>query len=136
MFLKICYFCRVLSLGANFSLSMDNVYSTRQNKVSRLLQKETSDLFLRTYRGEFQGCLVTVTKVRVTSDLMLAKIYISVFPSDKGTGILALLKEQMVQIRYQLGAKIKNSVRAIPELAFYLDDSLDYTDRIDQLLKK
>lgn len=115
---------------------MDNVYSTRQNKVSRLLQKETSDLFLRTYRGEFQGCLVTVTKVRVTSDLMLAKIYISVFPSDKGTGILALLKEQMVQIRYQLGAKIKNSVRAIPELAFYLDDSLDYTDRIDQLLKK
>lgn len=115
---------------------MENVFTTRQNKVSRLLQKETSDLFQRTYRGEFQGCLVTVTKVRVTSDLMLAKIYISVFPSDKGQAILALLKEQTHQIRYQLGAKIKNSVRAIPELVFYLDDSLDYTDRIDQLLKK
>lgn len=110
--------------------------SVRQNKLARLVQKEISDILISKSKELFLGTLITVTVVRVSSDFSLAKIYISIFPTDKTKEILKMINENKKAIRNLLGQKIKNQVRIIPELAFFIDDSLDYANRIDELLKK
>jgi ribosome-binding factor A len=108
--------------------------TTRQNKVSKLIQHEISMILLR--RGnEFPGKLISVTVVRVSPDLSLAKIYLSIFPAENSQETLQSVRETTSGIRYDLGNIIKNQVRKIPELAFFLDDSMDYAARIDELLK-
>jgi len=108
--------------------------TTRLSKVSKLIQQEISMILLR--RGnEFLGKMISVTVVRVSPDLGLAKVYLSIFPTEKSQETLDLVRERTPGIRYELGNIIKNQVRKIPELAFYLDDSLDYAARIDELLK-
>ena len=110
--------------------------SIRLNKVSRMIQKELSDIFQRESQTLFNGNLVSVTVVRMSTDLMLAKVYVSIFAPSGKENAFPLLNENKKNIRHQLGQKIRHQVRAIPELAFFIDDSLEYADRIDELLKK
>lgn len=108
--------------------------TTRQAKISRLLQKELSEIF-RQQTAKMRGTLVSVSNVRVTPDLSIARAYLSVFPSDKGAEMLESIKASARTIRYELAQKVRFQLRKTPELQFYLDDSLDYIENIDNLLK-
>ena len=108
---------------------------TRQNRISRLLQKELSLIFQSQTRT-MHGVMVSVTKVKISPDLSICTAYLSVFPSEKGEEILKNITANEKTIRYDLGKKVRNQLRIIPELRFFLDDSLDYLERIDELLKK
>ena len=109
--------------------------TTRQQKINRLIQKELSEIF-RKQTQQMKGVLVTVSTVRVTPDLGLAKVYLSIFPSEKGKELLDNIRTNVKSIRFDLGQKVGKQLRVIPELAFYLDDSLDYLENIDRLLNK
>lgn len=109
--------------------------TTRQAKISRLLQKELSEIF-RQQTAKLHGVLVSVSAVRVTPDLSIAKAYLSVFPSDKSKEILENITRSAKTIRYELAQKVRFQLRKTPELQFYLDDSLDYIKNIDHLLGK
>lgn len=109
--------------------------TTRQNKISRLIQKELSDIFLHQSRS-MNGVIVSVTNVRISPDLSIAHAYVSVFPSAKSEEIVNNLNANMKSIRYELGTRVRFQLRIIPELKFHLDDSLDYLEHIDELLKK
>lgn len=109
--------------------------TTRQNKISRLIQKELSDIFLHQARS-MNGVIVSVTNVRISPDLSIAHAYVSVFPSAKSEEIVNNLNANMKGIRYELGTRVRFQLRIIPELKFHLDDSLDYLEHIDELLKK
>ncbi len=108
--------------------------STRQSKISRLIQKELSELFLMEAKS-MPGVILTVSAVRVTSDLSIAYVYLSVFPSGKGEELIAGINENVKTIRYDLGKRLRHQLRIIPDLKFFLDDSLDYLEKIDSLLK-
>jgi len=108
---------------------------TRQNKIARLLQKELAQIFQEQTRA-MHGVMVSVTRTKVSPDLSICTAYLSVFPSERGEEIIANVNANMKTIRYELGTRIRNQVRIIPELRFFIDDSLDYIDRIDELLKK
>ena len=108
--------------------------STRQSKIARLIQKELSEIFLLQAKS-MNGVLVSVTAVRVSPDLSIARVYISVFPSERGDEIVKNLNGNMKQIRFDLGNRLRHQLRIIPELKFFIDDSLDYLERIDELLK-
>lgn len=110
--------------------------STRQNKISRLVQRELADIILKLNKAKFPGKLISVSVVRVTKDLGIARIYLSIFPSEFSEEILAELKVLTKLIRGDLGRKLGKSLRVIPNLEFYIDDSLDYIDNIDKLLQK
>lgn len=110
--------------------------STRQNKVARLIQKDLGEIFQQLGKPALQGRMVTVTVVRMSPDLSVAKVYLSVFPSEEKMAYLEHLKQYHKAIRNQLGQRVKNQLRIVPELAFFIDDSLDYVEKIDQLLKK
>ena len=110
--------------------------STRQNKVSRLLQKELGDIFQREGKRIFSGKMITVTNVRITSDLGQARIFLSIFPSLEKTDFEKNMQDHSGHIRHELGNRIRHQLRAVPELHFFLDDSLDYLDNIDKLLNK
>ena len=109
--------------------------STRQAKIARLIQKELSEI-LRQQTAKTHGILVSVSAVRVSPDLSVARAYLSIFPSDKGAEILDNINRNARTIRYELGQKVRFQLRKIPELAFHLDDSLDYIENIDNLLKE
>lgn len=105
----------------------------RQAKIARLLQKELSEIFRR-QTAALGGVLVSVSAVRVSPDLSIAKAYLSIFPADKAAGILENIKKQSKTVRYELAQAVKQTLRKCPDLQFYLDDSLDYIDNIDRLL--
>lgn len=109
--------------------------TNRAEKLARQIQKDIGDILQKEDFGISRGLLITVTKVRMTPDLKLARLYVSVFPADKASEVLLLLKEKSSQIRFLLGKKIKNQVREIPEIQLFDDDSLDYIERIDDLLQ-
>ena len=109
--------------------------STRQQKISRLLQKELSDIFLKLARNN-GGVIITVTSINVSADLSIAHINLSLFPTDKGEAVMELIKLNDKNIRFELGNRMRHQLRIIPELVFHLDDTLDYIDHIDDLLKK
>ncbi len=108
---------------------------TRQNKIARLYQKELSLIFQGQTRM-MHGVMVSVTRTKVSPDLGICTAYLSVFPSEKGAEILENVNANVKTIRYELGTRVGKQVRIIPELRFFIDDSLDYIDRIDELLKK
>ncbi len=108
--------------------------STRQSKIARLIQKELSEIFLLQAKS-MSGVLVSVTSVRVSPDLSIARAHISVFPSERGDEIVSNLNGNVRAIRYELGVRLRHQLRIIPELKFFIDDSLDYLERIDELLK-
>ena len=109
--------------------------STRLQKIERLLQKELSDIFQKRTQG-MQGVLVSVSVVRVSPDLSGARAYLSMFPSDKSQELLEAIRSNTKAIRFDLGQRIRLQVRKIPELSFFIDDSLDYIENIDNLLHK
>ncbi|WP_303922485.1 30S ribosome-binding factor RbfA [Draconibacterium sediminis] len=111
-------------------------YSTRQNKISRLIQREMAEILLKVNKERFPGKLLSVTGVRITKDLSIARIHLSIFPSEFANDILEEIKLSGKQLRGELGRKTGKSLRVIPDLEFYIDDSLDYIDNIDSLLKK
>ena len=108
--------------------------STRQSKISRLIQKELSEIFLLEAKS-MNGVLVSVTSARISPDLSIARVYISVFPSNRGDEIVKNLNKNVRSIRFELGNRLRHQLRIIPELKFFIDDSLDYLERIDELLK-
>ncbi|MDD6209379.1 MAG: 30S ribosome-binding factor RbfA [Bacteroidales bacterium] len=108
---------------------------TRLLRIGRLLQKEIGDIFLQETRA-MQGVLISVSAVRVSADLSVAKVYLSIFPSDKANDLLESIRTNVKSIRFDLGQRVRTQLRKIPELVFYLDDSLDYIENIDNLLKK
>lgn len=107
--------------------------STRQAKISRLLQKELSDIFRRE-TAKMSNVMVTVCSVKVSPDLSIAKAYLSVFPSARASEMIDNVNRQAKTVRYELAQRTRFQLRRCPELQFYLDDSLDYIENIDRLL--
>ena len=110
-------------------------FTTRQNKISRLIQKEMSEFLRREALTLAKGKMVSVTAVRVTRDMSLARCYISIFPSEGSAEILKEIKLHKSHIRGELGHAVRFQLRHVPELEFFIDDSLDYIEKIDTLLK-
>jgi ribosome-binding factor A len=108
--------------------------STRQNKVARLIQKELSEIFVAQTRL-MHGVLVSVSVCRISPDMSVCRVYLSVFPSEKAEEIVANINANQKQVRYELGTRMRHQLRIIPELKFFVDDSLDYAQHIDELLK-
>ena len=109
--------------------------TTRQQRIERLLQKELSEIFQRQTQL-MHGVLVSVSKVRISPDLSICKVYLSIFPSERGEELLKNIRIHVRELRYNLGERVRHQLRIIPELKFFIDDSLDYIDHIDELLKK
>ena len=113
-----------------------NIESTRQLKVGKEIQKVMAEVIRSKGMAAFGGALVSVSGVKVSPDLSIAKIYISVFPSEKAEAVMAVLDENSRALRGELGAKVGKQLRIVPEITFYLDSSLDYVEHIEELLKK
>ncbi len=109
--------------------------STRQQKIARLLQKELGDMFMHQTKA-MPGVLVSVSAVRISPDMGVAKAYLSIFPSNKAEELLNNINGNAKTIRFELGKRVRHQLRIIPELKFFVDDSLDYIEHIDELLKK
>ena len=108
--------------------------SIRQNRVERVIQEELSQYFQRNASEVCLGAMVSVTIVRVTSDLSLARIYLSIFLGPDKKEVLESIRLHDRKIRGEIGNRLKN-MQKIPELLYYIDDSLDYAENIDKLLK-
>lgn len=115
---------------------MDKPESKRQLQVARELQRDLSEIIRGRGMAAFGGCLVTVSEVRVSPDLSIAKVYVSVFPSDKAADVMRRLEEEKRSLRGALGREVASQLRIVPEINFYLDTTLDYAEHIDELLKK
>ncbi|MBR5254869.1 MAG: 30S ribosome-binding factor RbfA [Bacteroidales bacterium] len=113
---------------------MDN---NRLQKVARLIQKDMGEILRYESKNLFKGAMITVTKVRVSSDLSIAKIYISIFALSGVTTdeVFELVKANKPLLRNKLAAMERNQLRIIPDLSFFIDDSLDYSENIDRLLR-
>ena len=109
--------------------------TNRQKKIAGVIQKDLVDILQGAARDGMKGVVISVTKVSVTSDLGQAKAYLSIFPSEKKGEILEGIKANTVMIRHALAIRTKNQLRRMPELLFYIDDSLDYIEGIDKALK-
>lgn len=110
--------------------------STRQQKINKQLQKDLADIFQQQGMQAYNGAMISVTGVRITPDLGIAKVYLSIFPSAKVKEVMEIVNENNKSIRGELGRRVRHQLRIVPELAFYVDDSLDYVERIDGLLKQ
>ena len=110
--------------------------STRQQKVARELQRDLAEIIRSKGMAAFGGAMVTVSEVRVSPDLSIAKVYVSIFPSEKQEEVMKLLEENNKAIRGELGRKVAKQLRIVPELDLYLDTTLDYVEHIEELLKK
>jgi ribosome-binding factor A len=112
--------------------------STRQNKICRLIQQDMGDIFLREMKGVLGPSLITVTNVNITPDLSIARIYVSIMVIGQGSpdSILAIIRENTSDLRRRLGLREGKQLRIIPQLEFFLDDTLDYIDNINRLLKQ
>ncbi len=108
----------------------------RQNKISSLVQRSLSEIFLAENSNLFDDAMISVTKVYVTRDLSLARIYISIYKTDNKDEVFKKVSENKSYIRKLLGLRIGKQIRFIPQLEFYIDDSLDYIENIEKLLKK
>ncbi|TKG93561.1 30S ribosome-binding factor RbfA [Puteibacter caeruleilacunae] len=115
---------------------MDQEYSTRQHKISRLIQREMADIFQKEGQSTFRGKMISVTQVRVTKDLAIARCYLSIFPSDSAEELLNEINSIRGKYRGEMGRRVGKQLRVVPDLEFYIDDSLDYIENINNLLKK
>ena len=109
--------------------------STRQKKISRQLQKDLSEIFQLEGRALFGTSFVSVTVVRVSPDLSVARTYLSVFGVENKEKLLTEINQKSYAIRKKLAARVRNQMRKVPELKFFLDDSVDYAQNIESLLK-
>ncbi|MGL5260787.1 MAG: 30S ribosome-binding factor RbfA [Bacteroides sp.] len=108
--------------------------TTRQQKIARLIQKELSEMFQLQTQAT-QGVLISISGVTVTPDLSIARAYLSIFPSNQKEELITNIRANTKAIRYDLGKRVRHQLRIIPDLEFFIDDSLDYAERIDELLK-
>ncbi len=115
---------------------MEKTTSMRQLKVAREIQKNLAEILRAKGMAAFGGAMVTVSEVRVSPDLSIAKAFVSIFPSEKSSQVMSLLNDSIREIRGELGRRVGKQLRIVPDIAFLLDTSLDYAERIDQLLKK
>jgi len=135
---------RILKFVRNSALDKDKkgfpifalMASTRQKKVSRLVQKELSVIFQQLTQEILGNIMVSVTIVRISSDLADANIFLSIFPVDNPVEALQVVKSSTTMIRKKLGESVRNQLRIVPTLQFHLDDSAAYAEEIDRLLKK
>jgi len=110
--------------------------SKRQNRISKLLQKDLGEILQYDSKAIYAGAMITVTKVTVSPDLSFAKTFVSIFsPGADNSAILEKIKEHKKETRHKLAGRIKNQLRVVPELQFHIDDSLDYIENIENLLK-
>ncbi len=110
--------------------------STRQQKVGKQLQKDLAEIIRSKGMAAFGGAMVTVSEVRISPDLSFAKVFVSVFPSAKSATVMEVLQGGVKQIRGELGKIVAKQLRIVPEIAFFADESLDYVEHIENLLKK
>ena len=115
---------------------MEKAPSTRQLKVARELQKNLTEIIRGKGMAAWGGAMVTVSEVRISPDLSVAKAFVSIFPSDKQPAVMGLLEDNKKAIRGELGRKVASQLRIVPEIDFLLDTSLDYAEHIDELLRK
>ena len=115
---------------------MEKPASTRQLKVGREIQKALAEIIRSKGMAAMGGAMVTVSEVRMSPDLSVAKVYVSIFPSDKQAAVMGLIEENGKAWRGELGHVTGKQLRIIPELVFYLDTSLDYAAHIEELQKK
>lgn len=115
---------------------MDKPASTRQLKVARELQRDLAEIIRSKGMAVFGGAMVTVSEVRISPDLSIAKVYVSIFPSSKAESVMAILEENKKVFRGELGHKVASQLRIVPDMDFYLDSTLDYAEHIEELLKK
>ncbi len=109
--------------------------STRQQKFGRLIQKELGEIFQREGKNYYGQNFVTITGVRVTPDLSVARVQVSIFKAAKPEEVMNMIRDNMHEIRRELGKRIRNQARIIPALEFFLDDSLDYVDKMENIFK-
>lgn len=115
---------------------MEAPATTRQLKVARELQKHLAEIIRSKGMAAFDGAMVTVSEVRISPDLSVAKVFVSIFPSAKAESVMGLLQENVRGLRGELGHRVARQLRIVPELVFLLDSSIDYAEHIDELLKK
>ncbi len=110
--------------------------TNRQKKIGTLLQKDLVDILQGEVRkNNISNLIISISKVNVTSDLSIAKVYLSIFPTDKGDELLAAIRSNTPLIKHDLAQRVKMQLRKVPNLIFYIDDSLDQIEKIDQELK-
>ena len=110
--------------------------SKRQKQVGQLLQKELSDIFQRMGYNVTEGGMISISTVRITPDLLEARVYLSMFQIKDPAAMLGQIKDRNWEIRKELGLRVGKQLRRIPELSFFLDDTLDYVFRMEELFKK
>ncbi len=115
---------------------MNTTETTRQQKVSKQIQRDIAEIFQKEAAAVVKGILITVTAVRVSPDLSYAKIYVSIFPFERHEAVMAALKENNWLIRRALGTRIKSQLKVVPEIDFFLDDSLEYIEGIDRAMSQ
>lgn len=115
---------------------MEKTASKRQLQVAREIQKDLAEIIRSKGMAAFEGALLTVSEVRISPDLSVAKVFVSVFPSGKQATVMGLLEERKKQLRGELGHLIARQLRIVPEIDFYLDSTIDYVEHIDELLGK
>ena len=109
--------------------------TTRQQKIAKQIQKDVAEIFQKEGAGIVRGALVTVTAVRISPDFGYAKIYVSVFPFERSGEVMSSLEASTRLVRGALGQRIRNQLRNVPEIQFFLDDSLEYVEQIDRALR-
>ena len=115
---------------------MEKQASTRQLKVAREIQKDLAEIIRAKGMAAFGGAMVTVSEVRVSPDLSVAKVFVSIFPSDRQQAVMQMLEDSNRTLRGELGRVVAKQLRIVPELVFFLDTTLDYAEHIEELLKK
>ncbi|MDE6375345.1 MAG: 30S ribosome-binding factor RbfA [Alistipes sp.] len=110
--------------------------NTRQQKIARQIQKDIAEIFQKEGAAIVSGLLVTVTAVRISPDFGYAKIYVSVFPFERSEELMQALEQNIRLLRRALGQRLRNQLKNVPEIQFFLDDSLEYIEHIDQALKR
>ena len=110
--------------------------SKRQKQIGQVLQKELSDIFQRMGYNVTEGGMISITAVRITPDLLESRVYLSMFQIKEPSVMLNKIKERGGEIRKELGLRVGKQLRRVPELSFFLDDTLDYVFRMEELFKK
>jgi len=110
--------------------------SKRQQKFARVIQKELGEVFQREGNHYLPGAMITITQIRVTSDLSIAKVYLSFYKVISQSQALTTIQSQAREIRYKLGEKIRDQVRAVPQLNFFLDDTQEYSERMERIFSQ
>ncbi|MFY9242981.1 MAG: 30S ribosome-binding factor RbfA [Polaribacter sp.] len=108
--------------------------TNRQKKISGVLQKDLVDVLQKAAQDGMKGVIISVSKVSVTSDLGVAKVYLSIFPSEKRAEIVKGIQSNTILVRHEMAKRTRNQLRRMPELLFFADDTLDYLEEIDKSL--